>query len=202
MGDALATWFEAKTCVEGHVKNLRGGLSTQAALALAELCYRTLLADGADALRSVQGQVVTPALERLVEANTLLSGLGFESSGLAAAHAIHNGLTTASATHPFLQGEKVAFGLLAQLVMEGKPRTVLKRVLGFATEGGLPITFAEIGLKDVTREKLQKIAFRATQANETIHNEPFQVDPDMVTDAIVAADALGRAWKRDCEAIK
>ena len=81
------------------VKNLRGGLSTQSALALAKLCYRTLLADGADALRSVQAQVVTPALERLVEANTLLSGIGFESSGLAAAHAIHNGLTTASATH-------------------------------------------------------------------------------------------------------
>jgi glycerol dehydrogenase len=52
-------------------------------LALAKLCYRTLLADGAEALRAVEAQVVTPALERLVEANTLLSGLGFESSGLA-----------------------------------------------------------------------------------------------------------------------
>ena len=28
MGDALATWFEAKTCVEGNVKNMRGGAST------------------------------------------------------------------------------------------------------------------------------------------------------------------------------
>ena len=120
MGDALATWFEAKTCVDGGVKNLRGGLSTQSALALAKLCYRTLLADGADALRSVQTQVVTPALERLVEANTLLSGIGFESSGLAAAHAIHNGLTTAKATHAYLHGEKVAFGLLTQLVLEGQ----------------------------------------------------------------------------------
>src|SRR5262249_36157037 len=49
MGDALATMFEAKTCVEGHVKNMRGGGSTQSALALAELCYRTLLNDGAAA---------------------------------------------------------------------------------------------------------------------------------------------------------
>src|ERR1700694_3557542 len=79
MGDALATWFEAKTCVVGHVRNMRGGASTQSALALAELCYRTLLVDGADALRAVQDKVVTPALERLVEANTLLSGLGLES---------------------------------------------------------------------------------------------------------------------------
>ena len=97
MGDALATLFEARTCVEGHVKNMRGGGSTQSALALAELCYRTLLADGTAALRAVEVQAVTPALERLVEANTLLSGLGFESSGLAAAHAIHNGLTVAQA---------------------------------------------------------------------------------------------------------
>ena len=199
MGDALATWFEAKTCVDGRVKNMRGGLSTQSALALAKLCYRTLLADGADALRSVQTQVVTPALERLVEANTLLSGIGFESSGLAAAHAIHNGLTTAKATHTYLHGEKVAFGLLAQLVLEGQPRSVLHRVLGFATEVGLPITLAEVGLTDLPKEDLQKIAVRATADGETIHNEPFEVEPDMVADAIMAADAMGRAWRKDHE---
>src|SRR5258708_11544497 len=50
MGDALATWFEAQTCVAGHVKNMRGGASTRSALALADLCYRTLLEDGAAAL--------------------------------------------------------------------------------------------------------------------------------------------------------
>ncbi|HET7206670.1 MAG TPA: iron-containing alcohol dehydrogenase, partial [Terriglobales bacterium] len=38
MGDALSTWFEAKTCVAGHVRNMRGGASTRSALALAELC--------------------------------------------------------------------------------------------------------------------------------------------------------------------
>jgi glycerol dehydrogenase len=195
MGDALATWFEAKTCVEGRVKNLRGGLSTQSALALAELCYKTLLADGADALRAVQTQVVTPAFERLVEANTLLSGIGFESSGLAAAHAIHNGLTTAPATHDYLHGEKVAFGLLAQLVLEGQPRSVMERALEFATEVGLPITLSDIGLKDLSKEQLNMIAVRATAENDTIHNEPFEVRPEMVADAILAADATGRAWK-------
>ena len=197
MGDALATWFEAKTCADGRVKNMRGGLSTQSALALAKLCYETLLADGADALRSIEAQVVTPALERLVEANTLLSGLGFESSGLAAAHAIHNGLTTASPTHAYLHGEKVAFGLLTQLVLEGQPRSVLDRVLGFATEVGLPITLAEIGLTDLTEEDLLKIAVRATADGETIHNEPFAVQPDMVADAIIAANAIGKKWKAD-----
>lgn len=197
MGDALSTWFEAKACAQGNVKNMRGGLSTQSALALAKLCYRTLLADGVDALHAVQSQAVTPALERIVEANTLLSGLGFESSGLAAAHAIHNGLTTAKATHAYLHGEKVAFGLLAQLVLEGQPRSVLNRVLCFETQIGLPITLAEIGLADLSKEQLDEIAARATVEGETIHNEPFEVRPDMVADAILAADAIGRAWKQD-----
>src|SRR5260370_34673177 len=125
---------------------MRGGGSTQTALALAELCYRTLLNDGADALRAVQVQTVTPSLERLVEANTLLSGLGFESSGLAAAHAIHNGLTAVPPTHAFLHGEKVAFGVLAQLMLEGKPRSIVDQVLGCSAQVGPPMTLAEIGL--------------------------------------------------------
>ena len=196
MGDALATWFEAKTCVAGHIRNMRGGASTRSALALAELCSRTLLEDGAEALLAVRTRVVTPALERLVEANTLLSGLGFESSGLAAAHAIHNGLTAAPATHAFFHGEKVAYGLLVQLVLEGQPRSVVESVLGFATQVGLPVTLAQIGLTDLPRDLLDQIAHRATAKGETIHNEPFEVRPDMVADAILAADALGRAWRK------
>jgi len=136
--------------------------------------------------------VVTPALERLVEANTLLSGLGFESAGLAAAHAVHNGLTMAPATHSFFHGEKVAFGTLVQLVLEGKPRTEIEEVVGFATEVGLPVTLAAIGLSELSREMLEQIATRATAPGETMHNEPFEVTPDLVADAILAADALGR----------
>jgi glycerol dehydrogenase len=196
MGDALATWFEARTCVAGSVKNMRGGGSTQSALALAELCYRTLLTDGAAALAAVSTGSVTPSLERLVEANTLLSGLGFESSGLAAAHAVHNGLTAAPETHAYYHGEKVAFGLLVQLVLEGAPRATVAEVLGFSTEVNLPITLAGIGLDGLTRDRLDPIARRATAAGETIHNEPFDVTSDMVADAILAADAIGRAWQK------
>jgi glycerol dehydrogenase len=196
MGDALATWFEARTCVAGRVKNMRGGGSTRSAAALAELCYKTLLEDGAAALRAVECKVVTPALERLVEANTLLSGLGFESSGLAAAHAVHNGLTVAPGTHHFLHGEKVAFGLLVQLVLEGATRATVEQVLEFSTEVGLPITLGEIGLAELSGKLLLQIAQRATAPGETIHNEPFEVTPDMTADAIRAADALGRAWKK------
>ena len=155
-------------------------------LALAELCFRTLLADGPAALQAVSVQAVTPSLERLVEANTLLSGLGFESSGLAAAHAIHNGLTAAPETHPYFHGEKVAFGLLVQLILEGAPRTTMEEVLAFSSQVRLPITLADIGLRTTNREQLMPIAVRASAPGETIHNEPFEVTPDIVADGLLA----------------
>ena len=72
----------------------------------------------------------------------------------------------------------------------------MEEVLTFSTEVGLPITLADIGLAELPRDLLQRIAVRATAEGETIHNEPFEVQPDMVADAIVAADAIGRAWKK------
>lgn len=193
MGDALATWFEAKVCVDGGIQNMRGGASTRSALALAELCYRTLLADGVAAVESVRSQSPSDALERLVEANTLLSGLGFESSGLAAAHAIHNGLTTAHGTHAYMHGEKVAFGLLTQLMLESQPSSIVDEVLAFSRSVGLPTTFAQIGIPDPDQDLLDAIAKRATIEGETIHNEPMPVSPEMVVQAMRAADAAGIA---------
>ena len=195
MGDALATLFEARTCVAGQVRNMRGGASTRSALALAELCYRTLIEDGCDALAAVERQAVTPALERIVEANTLLSGLGFESSGLAAAHAIHNGLTVAADARAYFHGEKVAFGTLAQLVLEGKPRRTIEEVLAFSHSVGLPTTLSDIGLQANDSDMLKAVAERATAEEETIHNEPFAVSAEMVHDALRAADSIGEQWK-------
>ena len=51
-------------------------------------------------------------------------------------------------------------------------------------------------LAELPRETLKQIAVRATAKGETIHNEPFEVRPDMVADAILAADAIGRGWKK------
>jgi glycerol dehydrogenase len=175
---------------------MRGGASSQSALVLAELCYRLLLRDGSDALSALRNQSPTPALERLVEANTLLSGLGFESSGLAAAHAVHNGLTAVPQTHSYFHGEKVAYGVLVQLILERKPEPVLEEVLDFATKVGLPTTLAAIGLTETTGATLDQIAVRSTAEGETIHNEPFAVEPQMVVEAIRAADALGREWRQ------
>jgi glycerol dehydrogenase len=73
---------------------------------------------------------------------------------------------------------------------------MLEPVLASATEVGLPVTLAEVGLTDLPAELLRRVAARAPAEGETIHNEPFEVRPDTVADAIRAAEALGRDWKK------
>lgn len=191
MGDALATLFEADACAKAFAGNLPGGNSTAAALALAKLCYEILIEYGLQAKLAVERGVVTPAAEKVIEANTLLSGLGFESSGLAAAHAVHNGLTVLEATHHTYHGEKVAFGTLVQLVMEQRTKAEIEEVLNFCISVGLPVTLAEIGITEIQEAEIWEVAKAAAAPGETIHNEPFPVDPGKVYAAILAADAMG-----------
>ncbi|NLY51240.1 MAG: glycerol dehydrogenase [Firmicutes bacterium] len=198
MGDALATKFEAEASNASHKEALSGGTPTLSALALADLCYTTLIDHGYTAKLAVEKHAVSPAVEKVVEASTLLSGLGFESGGLAAAHAIHNGFTALEPTHHYYHGEKVAFSTLVQLVMEGKPTELIYEVIEFCQVVGLPTSLAQLGLDNPTRGDLMKVAQVATAPNETIHNEPFPVTPELVVDAILAADALGQVSTGHC----
>ena len=193
MGDALSTWFEAEDCQIKHAGNMTGRVGSMSAYALARLCYDTLLNYGEGAKRASEAGVVTPALEHIVEANTLLSGLGFESGGLSGAHAIHNGLTILPETHHFWHGEKVAIGTLALLMLTDRPPSVIKEVFDFCETVGLPITLEQIGLKNVTDKQLMDVATASCAPGETIHNAPCEVTPQRVFAALKAADAEGRA---------
>jgi glycerol dehydrogenase len=159
------------------------------------LSWDTLFAYGVSAKQAAEQHVVTRAVEKVVEANTLLSGLGFESGGLAAAHAVHNGLTALPATHDYMHGDKVNFGTLTQLVLEGRPTAEIDEFIAFSNRVGLTTTLEQVGLGDADRDDLITAAKAATMPGETIHNMPFPVDAEMVCDAMIAADAYGRAFR-------
>ena len=191
MGDALATYYEAAACLKSGAVTMAGGVCSEAAIALARLCRDTLLSDGKKALLSAKAKRTTPALEKIVEANTYLSGIGFESGGLAAAHAVHNGLTALSECH-MRHGEKVTFGLLTQLALENIPACEFADIVSFCRDVGLPTTLAELGLGNADDKRLMIAAKAACADGETIHNMPFAVTPDDVLSAMRLADALAR----------
>lgn len=208
MGDAMSTWFEARASANAYA-NVNAGLpcgvreglcpsakGTKAALALAKLCYETLLEDGAKAKIACDHNVVTPALENIVEANILLSGLGFESAGLAAAHAIHDGLSLLPGTHHSFHGEKVSFGTIAQLVLENAPTEELETVIRFNLEVGLPVCLADIGVPEITDEELIRVAEKTCIPEESVHSMPFPITVESVAAAIRGADEIGKAYKQ------
>ncbi len=201
MGDALATWFEARSCERTASPNECGGLSTVSALGLARLCFETLLDYGVAGKQANEAGIVTPALERIVEANTLLSGLGFESAGLASAHSIHNGLTALAPTHAYYHGEKVAIGALAGLHMTGADPKEMATVYEFCESVGLPTTLADIGLDGVTEEDLLVAARQACVPAECIHHEAGEVSPSRVAAGLIAADRMGRSRKQKNQTI-
>ncbi|MCM2741660.1 bifunctional L-1,2-propanediol dehydrogenase/glycerol dehydrogenase [Escherichia coli] len=199
IGDALATWFEARACSRSGATTMAGGKCTQAALALAELCYNTLLEEGEKAMLAAEQHVVTPALERVIEANTYLSGVGFESGGLAAAHAVHNGLTAIPDAHHYYHGEKVAFGTLTQLVLENAPVEEIETVAALSHAVGLPITLAQLDIKEDVPAKMRIVAEAACAEGETIHNMPGGATPDQVYAALLVADQYGQRFLQEWE---
>jgi len=195
MGDALSTWFEAKSCHDTQSENECGGLSTLTGLHIARLCYETLLEYGAAAKIDAERHMITPAFEKIVEANTLLSGVGFESGGLASAHAIHNGFTALDETHAYYHGEKVAFGVLVGLQLTDVPPEELVAVFSFCEEVGLPTTLSDIGLANVGRDRLMIAAEKSCAPGSSIHHEAGEMTPQRILHAMLAANTVGEQRK-------
>lgn len=199
MGDALATYFEAMANIRSNYVNIvssEANYNMGASLAgeeIAKLCYRALLANGRKALLAARMGVVSPALENIIETNTLLSGIGFESNGTAASHAINDGLTAIPVKEITYHGEKVAFGVLCELMMENADDETVDEVYRFCIDVGLPVTLAQLGVSNATDETLNTIADAAM--HNVIHAEPMMtVTRETIKSAIITADLLGQLY--------
>ncbi|WP_082766455.1 glycerol dehydrogenase [Paramesorhizobium deserti] len=185
IGDALATWYEADSCRRSGAFNCMKMPGVPLAYEVARFCRDTIFEFGPAALQECDTKNAGPALERVVEANILLSGIGFESGGVAAAHAIHHGLCELDDVHHHLHGEKVAIGVLAGLKLHDLDDEY-ERVRRFCLSVRLPTKLADIGIVDATPEKLSIVARRACRAGEIIHNEPMPVTQEMVVRVLEA----------------
>lgn len=136
---------------------------------------------------------MTPAVEAVVEANTLLSGLGFENAGLAGAHAIHNGFTAIDGDiHHLTHGEKVAYGTLTQMVLEQRPDEEIARYIRFYRSIKMPTTLKELHLENESWENLLRVGALANSEGDTLKNLNPNLSPEDIANAIVAVDAFSK----------
>jgi glycerol dehydrogenase len=193
MGDAMATWYEAAACLRNeHAMTMVGARPTIASYAIGEVCATTLFDRGVAAATAVAEHTVNDALEAVVEANTLLSGLGFESGGLAAAHGFAQSFTALAATNAeYLHGEMVAIGTLAQLMMESR-RDEARRVAEFFARVGLPVHLGQLGI-DAEDARALDIIVEGAMNFPFIANMSMTVDPAVLRDGLRGAHDLGVA---------
>ena len=192
IGDALSTWFEARSNLESRSNNfIAGGYPAPlAGIAIAKTCHEVLMRDALAAKIAVERGALTPAVENIIEANTLLSGLGFENCAVSAAHGIHDGLTVLEPTRAFFHGEKVAFGVLCLLMLEGRPLSEIEETARFCKAVGLPTTLADLKLGKATTDDIGRVAKAALKEGSITWRVAVPLSVEIVRDAIIALDAF------------
>lgn len=192
LGDALSKQIESEQCHLAGGLNFFGTPSLPTARLLARQCYETILADGAQALARIAAtQQPDDAVERVVEASVLLSGLGFESGGLSLAHALTRGFTAHPVLTKWLHGELVAFGAVVQLAAMDCPDERILAHARFVAALGLPVSLADFGIPEPGSAELHEMA-RLTCDAPYIGNLRPAADVGRVVWALKRADALGR----------
>ena len=147
MGDAMATWYEARVCLNNPTaRNLLGARPTLASCAMGETCAHVLYEQGEAAAESVRAN-------RTDEVRGKRGGGKYLAERSWVSKAAdwrlrmqwHLAYTQIAAVHDnYMHGEMVAMGLMAQLAMEQSDD--VQRVARFFARVGLPVRLEQLSL--------------------------------------------------------
>jgi glycerol dehydrogenase len=164
-------------------------------MAVAKLCHDTLMEKGREALFAAKRGLRTTAFEDVVEANTLLSGVGFENTGCSLAHGLQASFSTSKQASHMLHGELVAFGTLCQLVAENRPAEEFRTVFDFCLDTGLPVCLDDIGFPFGSEAEVLQCIEYGLSNRPIMHVEPFVVTKELLLNAVFYVDAYGQEKK-------
>jgi uncharacterized oxidoreductase len=190
VADTIAKWYEARILSEGRpILPLTAELGVLTAKRIVEV----LLEEGPAAFKAQKDGKLDPVFIKIVDAviagGGLVGGLGEKYTRVAAAHALHNGMSVLSETHDKLHGLKVAYGVLVQAVLMNDEDELVKLRKKFLTMG-LPTSFRDLGVDPTDEAKIDKVVAASLAPHESMHLLPFPVDAKMVKDAIAKVESL------------
>ncbi|MFC3800206.1 iron-containing alcohol dehydrogenase family protein [Cohnella sp. GCM10012308] len=196
IADSVVLWYETRINVSyGKYGRLDGRIGWHTSLLALEILKREAVA----VYREAEKDKTHPAFPDVIDAIFLLAGLVGSIDGdgkrAAFAHAIHDALTWFHETKGTLHGEKVAFGLLAQLALEGQFEEAAYWA-GFYLQLGLPVTLAELGFAGAPSDIAARIAAYVPFDADTAEGLAFPVSERLLAEAIVQADIVGRRAAR------
>ncbi len=188
IADSLAKWLEI-TLNTASMPRL--DLTVTASIRLSEICNDILYGKGKAALEAAGAHTVTDDFIQVAEAVIFLigtiSGLSGEAVRLAIGHTIYNCFSHFRSADGFLHGQKVAFGLAVQQVLQGKPMAEVIRFLEFTKSIGVPARLEDFGLSDpAERDRLCDLI----AASETLINAPLDGSRANIEKAIATVERL------------
>ncbi|WP_016607594.1 oxidoreductase, partial [Yersinia pestis] len=184
IGDTLAKWYEAVVLSpQPETLSLTVRLGLQAALEIRNV----LLKQSEAALQAVaQGELTQDFLDvvdAIIAGGGMVGGLGERYTRVAAAHAVHNGLTLLPQTEHFLHGTKVAYGILVQTALLGQDEVLRSLIVAF-NQLGLPTHLAALDVDINDREAIDRVIGRILKPGESIHYLPIALNSEKVWAAI------------------
>ncbi|WP_434511804.1 iron-containing alcohol dehydrogenase family protein [Desulfitobacterium sp. AusDCA] len=189
IGDTLAKWYEADVQM-AVIENKPVPL--EISYYAAKQCKEILLAYSEGAIKAAETGLLNDDFIKVAEAIIVLGGMvggfGDQYGRIAGAHAIHNGLTILEETHHALHGEKVAYGILVQLVLEEKWDEI-DQLIPFYQKLRLPVTMHNLGVQHITEEVIDAVAQKAVIPEESIHVMPIgPINSSRVSEAIATLE--------------
>lgn len=194
MGDALPTFFEGRVNSENNTNTIYGAKVSYLGDKLRELCYESLLENGELALKAYDAKVVDPYFERIIQTNTWLSCIAFETTGLSTAHAIEDALNLIPEAQKVLHGYRVAYGTLCLCLIQDRGIEEFEELQDFCARVGLPITLEDMYIVEDVEEKIRNIVPACLEDFDGCYNKPPQANADSIYNAIMMVDALGKEY--------
>lgn len=195
MGDAMAKFVSAETCYRGFQPSELGGQVTEIAYSIAKLSKEILFNHGQLAIMALDNGVMTQDLNKIIELNVLISGIGCEVNGATTDHSFYAGFTTLqNRKEIMLHGEYVTFSTLATLVLQGSPKEVLDEYYSFCVAVGLPVCLEDLKLDYMDEDDFRQVAEVVVECGPASHH-PFEVTVDGAIAAMKVADSIGKMYK-------
>ena len=192
IGDTLAKWYEAVVLAQQPEKlPLTVRLGINGALAIRDILLEKSEAALADKQRGVLTQDFSDVVDAIIAGGGMVGGLGERYTRVAAAHAVHNGLTVLPQTDKFLHGTKVAYGILVQSALLGQD-DVLAQLINAYRRFNLPTTLAALEVDINNRAELDKVIAHTLRPVESIHYLPVTLTPESLLAAFEKVEVFQR----------
>ena len=177
IGDTLAKWYEAVVLApQPETLPLTVRLGINGALAIRDVLLESSEQALADKERGELTQAFRDVVDAIIAGGGMVGGLGERYTRVAAAHAVHNGLTVLPQTEKFLHGTKVAYGILVQSALLGQDE-VLAQLIAAYQRFSLPTTLAALDVDIQNQAEIDNVIAHTLRPVESIHFLPVTLTP-------------------------